>query len=194
MRTHLYLESENRMSLTMESQLDSRLTVRVLRVWKELAAAGLPKRSQVDPRDFGADWSNCVMIALNPIVAKSRFSYVGSGLQTFISVPYKRKTFAKLQEETLLKLLNQHIPQVVADKMPLKFADSAQHNGKSILYRTVLLPLSEIGKQVDGILAGLTYREVSVEKQLPAAERAVAHRHGEGNSQHANATRTTARG
>ena len=182
------------MSLTMESQLDSRLAVRVLRVWKELAADGLLRRSQIDPRDFGADWSNCVMIALNPIVPKSRFSYVGSGLQNFILVPYKRKTFARLQEKTLLKLLNPHIPQLIADKMPLKFAGSAQHNDKGILYRTVLLPLSEFGEQVDGILAGLTYREVSVQKQLPAAERAVAHRHGEGNSQSANATNTTAWG
>jgi len=178
----------------MECSLDSRLTVRVLQVWKELATAGLAKRSQIDPRDFGPDWSNCFVIDLDPIVPQSRFSYVGNALRDLIPVTFEGKTFSELHKETLLKLLNPHILRVMTDKMPVKFAGSAAHDNKDILYRTVLMPLSEIGDQVDGLVAATSYREISVQKELPAAEHTVGHRHGGGNSQSANATHTTAWG
>lgn len=166
------------MSIMSEISLDSRLTVRVLQVWKKLAGAGLPRRSQIDPRDLEPDWSNCLMIDLDPAISQSRFSYIGKALQDLTSVTFERRSLSEYHGGIFLKLLAPHIPRVIEKKIPVHFAGSAQHNDKDILYRTVLLPLSEIGDQVDGILAGIIYREISVQKDPPVAERLVEHRHG----------------
>lgn len=154
------------MSVTTEASLDSRLTVRVRKVWEALAADGIPRRSQIDPKAFGADWANCFMIDLNSKVPQSRFTYVGNALRGLISVKFEGVTFSRLGKEFLVKIIRPSIPQVVADKLPVSFAGSAQHKNRNILYRTVLMPLSESGKQVDGIVAGAMYREVSSQQKL----------------------------
>jgi hypothetical protein len=146
---------------------DRRLTTRVLAVWKGIAANGFPRRSQIDPRDFGADWSNCLMIDLDPVASRSRFSHVGNALRDPTWPTFDRQSVAECLEGTLLELIARHIPQVTAKRKPIDFDGSAIHDDGDILYRTVLLPLSETGKVIDGVLAAIVYREVSVAEALP---------------------------
>ena len=74
-----------------DTPIDSRLTVRVFEVWKKLAADGLPRRSQIDPKEFEPDWSNCFMIDLDPELSKSRFSYVGNSLSDLAPASTERQ-------------------------------------------------------------------------------------------------------
>lgn len=150
-----------------EVSLDSRLTVRVRKVWNKLAAHGIPRRSQIDPRSFGSDWSNCFMIDLSPEVSQSRFGYVGNALKDLTSANMERVTLSELPKDILVNTIIPLIPRVVSDKMPVSFAGLTQHDDKNILYRTILMPLSEGGDQVDGIVAGAMYREVFVQQELP---------------------------
>ena len=153
-----------------DAPIDSRLTVRVLEVWKKLAADGLPRRSQIDPKEFEPDWSNCFMIDLDPELSKSRFSYIGDSLSRFAPAKTERQYLSDCPEGTLRALLAPRIERVVEKREPTNSAGSAQHGGSVILYRTALLPLSETGDQVDGILAAFIYREVSVENEFPVTE------------------------
>jgi len=153
-----------------DTPVDSRLTVRVLQVWKKLAVTGLPRRSQINPKAFEPDWSNCFMIDLDPDVSKSRFAYIGNSLSKLAPAKTERQFFSECPEGTLRNLLASHIQRVVEKKEPTNSAGSAQHGGTVFLYRTALLPLSEIGDQVDGILAAFIYREVSVQNDFPIAE------------------------
>ena len=41
-------------------------------IWKKIAGASFPRRAQIDPRDFGTDWSHCLMIDLDPATSRSR--------------------------------------------------------------------------------------------------------------------------
>jgi hypothetical protein len=149
------------------SPLDRRLTARVQAVWKTNARTGFPRRAQIDPRDFGTDWSHCLMIDLDPVTTRSRFAHVGNALRDPTWPTFDRQSISECLEGTLLGLLARRIPQVVAKRRPVGFAGSASHDDSEILYRAILLPLSETGGHVDGILAGITYREVAVDQQLP---------------------------
>jgi hypothetical protein len=153
-----------------ESPLDRRLTVRVQTAWKKNAGTGFPRRAQIDPRDFGTDWSHCLMIDLDPVTSRSRFAHVGSALRDPTWPTFDRQSVSECLEGTLLELLARHIPRVVAKRKPVSFAGSAQHDDSEILYRTILLPLSETEDQVDGILAAIAYREVSVDEELRNSE------------------------
>ena len=163
----LQLESVDPMNPRTEVSLDSRLTVRVRNIWNKLAAHGIPRRSQIDPRSFGSDWSNCFMIDLSPEVSQSRFGYVGNALQDLTWANMERATLSELPKDTLVKTIISLIPRVISDKMPVGFAGLTQHDDKNILYRTVLAPLTESGDQVDGISAGAMYREVFAQTELP---------------------------
>jgi hypothetical protein len=156
--------------MTEPVTLDRRLTVRVHTVWKKSAGAGFPRRAHIDPRDFGTDWAHCLMIDLDPVVARSRFAHVGAALRDPTWPTFDRQSVSECLEGTLLELLARHIPRVVAKRKPASFAGSAQHEDGEILYRTILLPLSENEDLVDGILAAIAYREVSVDDELRTPE------------------------
>ena len=147
--------------MTMSSD-ERRLTARVHTVWKKLAGTGLPRRSQIDPADFGIDWTNCLMIDVDQVPQRSRFSYVGVALRDPSWPTFDRQCIAECLEGSLLELVTRHIPRVAVTRNPISFGGTAVHDEISILYRTVLLPLSETGERVDGVLGAIAFREVSL--------------------------------
>jgi hypothetical protein len=156
-----------------DAALDRRLTTRVLNTWKRLAGSGFPRRSQIDPRAFGTDWSHCLMIDLDPVLANSRFSHVGGALRDPTWPTFDRQTVQECLTGTLLELLARKIPQVVAKKKPISMGGSAYHDNCNILYRTILMPLSESGDRIDGVLVAIAYREVAAVDDLPSPDVAI---------------------
>ena len=165
-----------------DQTLDRRLTTRVHNIWKRHSKTGFPRRSQIDPRDFGTDWANCLMIDLDPDLSKSRFSYVGRGLQDPTWPTFDRQMVTECLEGTLLELLARQVPQVIAKKKPVSNNGAANHDGGKILYRTILMPLSESGKKIDGVLMAINYREVATIDDVPSPEAIVSDRAGRATS------------
>ena len=83
--------------------VEQRLTMRVLRIWRSLCRGSHPpRRSQIDPMLFGADWPNCMLIDLDPTLDQSRLSYVGNALRDPSWPPFDRQTISACEEGTLL--------------------------------------------------------------------------------------------
>ena len=142
-------------------QAERRLTNRVLRVWKALATDGFPSRAQIDPTAFGADWGQCLMIDIAPELRRSRFSYVGSALRDASWPTFDRQCLAECLDGSLLELVTRHVPRLLQANKPVTAGGPAVHEETNILYRTILLPLSENGQHVDGVLAAVGYREIA---------------------------------
>jgi hypothetical protein len=157
---------------TAKLQQERRLTTRVLTVWKKIAGKGFPKRSQVDPRDFGTDWGYCLMIDADDVSGNSRFSHVGNALRDSTWPTFDRQRVSECLQGSLLELVTRHIGRVTEKRKPVSYGGSACHEDGDILYRTILLPLSESGDKIDGILAAVAYREVTVVHEIPLAESA----------------------
>jgi len=156
---------------------ERRLTARVHAVWKKLAGAGLPRRSQIDPADFGLDWPNCLMIDVDQAPQRSRFSYVGIALRDPTWPTFDRQCISECLDGSLLELVTRHIQRVAVTRNPISFGGSAIHDEVSILYRTVLLPMSETGERVDGVLGAISFREVTLSAD-EAPEHPTANGHG----------------
>jgi hypothetical protein len=169
---------------------ERRLTARVHAVWKRLAGTGLPRRSQIDSADFGLDWANCLMIDVDEVPERSRFAYVGIALRDPTWPTFDRQCISECLEGSLLELVTRHVPRVATTRNPISFGGQAVHDETAILYRTVLLPLSETGERVDGVLGAIAFREVT----LAAAERAEqSTANGAGHAPHASTEKRTAR-
>jgi hypothetical protein len=149
---------------------DRRLVVRVHNIWKKAAGDVMPRRSQIDPREFGADWANCILIDLDPVPGRSRFSHVGENLRDPTWPTFDRQCVSECLEGSLLELVTRHISKLTTKRKPISLAGSAVHDEADILYRTTLLPLSETGDKIDGVLAAVAYREVTVAQELLLVE------------------------
>lgn len=147
--------------------VDRRLIMRVLALWRSLAQGRrFPRRSQIDPQLFGQDWSNCLLIDVDPLADHSRLAFVGDGLRDPAWPPFERQRISECLNDTLLQLATAKIPLVVAQSAPIGFGGPATHNETAILFRCILLPLCEGGAVIDGILGAVNYREVPAQSDI----------------------------
>ena len=101
------------------------------------------------------------MIDIAPELRRSRFSHVGSALRDASWPTFDRQCLSECLEGTLLELVTRHVPRLLQANKPVSTGGAAVHEESNILYRTILLPLSESGHQIDGVLAAVGYREVA---------------------------------
>ena len=150
-----------------ETVYERRLIERVYALWQQRAAGGLPKPSQFSPEDFGTDWWHCFTIDLTQTPV--RFSYVGKSLQNS-ALPVSVSELAEFARGSLLELISRQIPRAAGKKAPLGFGGQVLLNEGELLYRAILLPLSENGESVDGLLGAVAFREVVAEQQAPSSD------------------------
>lgn len=155
--------------------LDRRMTMRVLQIWKGLSqSASLPRRSQIDPRLFGPDWANCLLIDIDPVPERSRMAFIGDNLRDTSWPPFDRQCVNDFVAGTLLHLATSRLSLVLENAAPVSFGGSALHGEGPILYRAILLPLGEQGRVIDGVLGAVNYRELSLSEGLVTLEGAAA--------------------
>jgi hypothetical protein len=150
-------------------QREHRLVMRVLAQWRALAEeCGLPRRSRIDPRAFGEDWRHCLLIDLDPRAERSRLAFVGESLRDPCWPTFERQFVADCQRDSLLHLATSYIARVIAKGVPISSGGVGIHQGVPIVYRSILLPLSEGGGKIDGLLGAANYREIPVAEEIHA--------------------------
>ena len=96
----------NIVSDTVKIMFRRRLVDRVLRLWTEMTQDGrFPRRDQIDPSMLGADWANCLLIAVQSPVQLSYFVALGEIL-----------SFAHCPNDSLAGVLLSHLPQVLSER------------------------------------------------------------------------------
>lgn len=131
-------------------QEERRLVWRVLRHWKEKAHGGrFPRRDEIDPWLLGEDGPNCLLIAVQSPIELSQLVSVGVNLAV-----------ALCSTDTLAGTLLSRLPGVASARRGVMIEGGATLRGEGILYRSVLLPLSEDGRTVDHVLGASNYRSL----------------------------------
>jgi hypothetical protein len=134
---------------------ERRLVWRVARHWVEMARSGrFPRRGEIDAHVLGDDWPNCLLIAVQSPIERSKFVTVGVNLAV-----------ALCPTDTLAGVLLSRLSRVVAARRGAIIEGGAMLGGVGILYRSVLLPLSEDGVTIDYVLGAANYRTLSADEE-----------------------------
>ena len=148
----------NIVSDTVRIVFKRRLVDRVLRLWTEMAQSGrFPRRDQIEPSMLGADWANCLVIAVQSPVQRSYFVAVGQNL-----------SFAHCPSDSLAGVLLAHLPHVLAERRCLMIEGRATLRGSGVLYRSALFPLSDDGVTIDHVLGAANHRLLRENEELIA--------------------------
>jgi hypothetical protein len=146
----------NMVSDTVKVVFKRRLLDRVLRLWIEASEGGrFPRRDQVEPSRLGADWANCLVIAVQSPVRLSYCLDVGENL-----------SFEHCPNESLAGVLLAHLPQVLSERLCLMVEGRATLRGYGVLYRGGLFPLSEDGAAIDHVLGAANHRLLGENEEL----------------------------
>jgi hypothetical protein len=101
----------------------------------------------------GEDGVNCLLITVESPIELSHFLTVGMSLG-----------IALCPTDTLAGVLLSHLARVVAARRGLMIKGVATLRGIGILYRAVLLPLSEHGIAIDHVFGAANYRSLRVDE------------------------------
>ena len=127
---------------------ERRLVWRVLRHWQEIVHGGrFPRRNEIDHWLLGEDGANCLLIEVQAPIELSNFVAVGVNLAV-----------ALCPTDTLAGVLLSRVPPAVSARRGLMIEGQATLRGSGILYRSVLLPLSEDGVAIEYVLGAANYR------------------------------------
>jgi hypothetical protein len=135
---------------------ERRLVWRVVRHWTEIAHSGrFPRRDDIDAWTRGDDGANCLLIAVETPIELSHFVAVGINL-----------AIALCPTDTLAGVLLSHLPRAVLSHRGLMIEGVATLRSTGIVYRTVLLPLSDDGIAIDHVLGAANYRPLRTNEAL----------------------------
>lgn len=137
---------------------ERRLVQRLLAYWRDLAPEGrLPAAHGIQPADLADLWPACFILDIGG--PKPVFAYVGA----LHVAHHGRDLSGRPAEEagvgTLLGRSVEYLDEVLSLKVPITYGGTfTGADGEPVAYRSILLPLSDDGEAIDGILGGANCR------------------------------------
>lgn len=120
-----------------------------------------PSISEVQKHDIKNIWDNCFMVkADNSCMSPDDYQYIylGENVKKAFGEDLTGMTIEKMHAPEVVHLAEKY-EKVLATKLPVY--DSGElhlENGKTVLYRQILLPLGENGITITSILGGISYK------------------------------------
>jgi len=153
---------------------DRRLVSRILKHIVQNSIAGhLPRLNDVDPWLLGDDWSNCALVRIRKPRDQSVFIVVGDKLLSKPSMILDREPVSHCSPTTLLGVVLFFLPEAVEERAAIMVEGGAAHIDTPILFRALLVPLSEDDQTVEAVLIAANFRERREEEQTSAVTRRV---------------------
>jgi hypothetical protein len=144
---------------------DHRLTTRMMAKWTAITEGQrMPSRAEIAPEVFGDDWRFCTLIALDPVLTRSRLAYVGDIMRGTDWSEKGPQVLSDFADGSLLRLTAAKVPAMMAKRGPISFGGTGAHDNKAMLYRAILLPVSENNSTIDHILGAINVRDISATK------------------------------
>ncbi len=145
---------------------ERRLVERVLRLWQEMATGQRwPTMANLDPWMVGDDWANCALVRLGADLWQSSFIFVGDRLAPAPDQSLDGLPLSTCPRSSVLGSLLKNLWRLRAHPQPLSVEGAAEHMDNPVLYRGVLMPLSEDGARMDTVFAAATCGEQRMDER-----------------------------
>ncbi len=130
---------------------ERRLVGRMLAYWHHLCEGrSFPALVDVDPVQIGNDWRWSFILDTKSYNDIPNFSYIGPDIAKYSGVYLSGKDAFTT---TLLDLATHRLARVYSEGCPLLIEDDVvRFDGKRLLFRAVLLPLSDDGETINFVL------------------------------------------
>ncbi|HEV2546046.1 MAG TPA: hypothetical protein VGU20_01795 [Stellaceae bacterium] len=153
---------------------DRRLVGRMLHhVTKGAAGERLPRLNDVDPWLVGDDWANCSLVRVRRPLEQSIFIVVGTNLLPSRETVLEGEQISRCPQMTLLGTALSFLRRAADERSLVMVEGSAVHLDAPILYRSVLVPLSEDDKNIEAVLIAANSRELREGEGTTVATRLV---------------------
>ena len=145
--------------------MERRLVLRLLKYWRGLGDGDvIPAESAIDANDIPDMWPHCAVLDVAGKESDPELTFVGNALAETAGADMTGRKLSHAAADTLLAKGLSYFGQVLAKRVPITFGgEFTDRRGMKILYRSIILPLSEDGTTINRLLAAANCREVAGE-------------------------------
>lgn len=129
--------------------VERRVTSRVRKTWQDCAGGRLPSWDDIRALDLGDDWKSCFAVDLALSDSFPYFIFLGDDLFKLSNVYLGGRG---PWEATLIDLAASKMDEAVLSRAPVSMSDTLRlPGGRRIVFRSVILPLSDNGADVSHV-------------------------------------------
>jgi hypothetical protein len=141
--------------------LERRLVLRLLSYWRDLCGARTyPSFADVDPASIPDMWTWAFVIEVVGHENDPVFRHVGDSLAAHAPMPIVGARLSALPRDTLVSHAVSYVQAVIAKGVPISRGGEFRRDNMRVLYRSILLPMSDDGTTISGLLGAANCREV----------------------------------
>jgi hypothetical protein len=145
--------------------MERRLVLRLLTHWRAICGdRDYPSFSEVEPENMPEMWHNCFVLEVigheeDPVFRAAGGEIMSHSADSLIGTPVSFWT-----PDTLIGVAVSHTRDVLRKGVPMSHGDEFMKiDGTRVLYRSILLPMSDDGETISGLLGAVNCREVMEE-------------------------------
>jgi hypothetical protein len=146
----------------MPRGLERRLVLRLLHHWRDLCGERrFPSFDEVDPAQIPDMWPSCFVLDAHGHRDDPVFRLVGDDIAKQVRGTLVDLRVSQVPRDTLVDHAVSYLDEVIAKEVPIsRGGQFLRTDGVNVLYRSILLPMSDDGDLVSGILGAANCREV----------------------------------
>ncbi len=154
---------ENAIPAPRPKGMERRLTLRLLNYWQEIKGVRtFPSRLDVNAQAIADIWPNCYLLKIEKDGEEPIFDYLGQDLAKFSGVFVSGNTVSETHHNTLLDQAIRYFSEALATRAPVIGDDEfVRFDGTRIIYRSIILPLSEDQEHITHLLGAANGKEVA---------------------------------
>lgn len=145
--------------------LERRLVLRLLAHWRTLCEEKrFPTFADVDPEEISDIWPFSFVLEVLEGRDEPVFRAIGGELAAFTDFPLTGRHVSDAPVHTLPGVAISYVDEMLEKRVPIsRGGEFFKKDGTKVLYRSILLPMSDDGETISGILGAANCREIDKE-------------------------------
>jgi hypothetical protein len=157
--------ARNKVVEEMPHGIERRFVLRLLGHWRNLCGdRDFPSFADLDPAEIPDMWQNCFILEVCSGTEAPVFRAIGEELAAKAGRQLIGRTVRDAPMDFLPGVAVAHIGEVLEKSAPVsRGGEFLKQDGTKVLYRSILLPMSDDGETISGILGAANCRDIVVE-------------------------------
>lgn len=145
----------------MPEGMERRLVLRLLGYWRDIRGDdGFPTFADVNPAMIPDLWPYCFVLETIGTEDDPIFRAVGDEIAKYFPGVIVGRQVSEIGKESLFSVTVDYLDQVFDKRAPISHGgEFYQDDGTKILYRSIVLPMSDDGETISGLLCAANCRE-----------------------------------
>jgi hypothetical protein len=161
-------------SVDVETADERRLSVRAYNYWASLLAGrAYPSVADLEASEIEAFRDTSILLDFSRDPQAPMLRYIGPMLRQEAGLSGMEASTADIPGRTLISRLTDHYLEIIANRAPVGFeAEFENAKGRNLLYRGILMPLSDDGATINFIFGVISWKDAGA-NVVPAPTRPV---------------------